>query len=63
LKSYQIPLHPPFKRGKELAFREDIQKSSPPFEKGRTGGVFEPIIQKANLIRKGKIFWKRKCAS
>jgi hypothetical protein len=46
-----------------VAIREDLQKSSPPFEKGRTGGVFEPVIQKPNLIRKDKKSWKRKCAS
>ena len=30
---------------------EGIQKSSPLFEKGRTGGIYEPPFQKTKLIR------------
>jgi hypothetical protein len=30
---------------------EGIQKSSPPFEKGRTGGIYEPSFQKTKLIQ------------
>jgi len=31
---------------KEESFMEGIQKSSPPLEKGRTGGIYEPPFQK-----------------
>jgi hypothetical protein len=51
LKSRQIPLPPPFSKGeKEESFMEGIQKSSPPFEKGKTGGIYEPPFQKTKLI-------------
>jgi len=44
-----LPLH----RGKkEESFIEGIQKSSPPFEKGRPGGIYEPPFQKTKLISK-----------
>jgi hypothetical protein len=43
---------PPLPRGeKEESFMEGLQKSSPPFEKGRTGGIYEPLFQKTKLIR------------
>ena len=29
---------------------EGIQKRSPPFEKGKTGGIYEPPFQKTKLI-------------
>jgi hypothetical protein len=29
---------------------EGIQKRSPPFEKGRPGGIYEPPFQKTKLI-------------
>jgi hypothetical protein len=29
---------------------EGLQKNSPPFEKGRTGGIYEPPFQKTKLI-------------
>jgi hypothetical protein len=32
------------------SFRESGLKSSPPFEKGRTGGISEPKFQKAKVI-------------
>jgi hypothetical protein len=52
LKSRQIPLHPPFPKGeREEFFIETIQKSSPPFEKSRTGGIYEPPFQKTKVIR------------
>jgi hypothetical protein len=42
---------PPFSKGeKEESFMEGIQKSSPPFGKGRTGGIYEPPFQKIKLI-------------
>jgi hypothetical protein len=41
----------PFSKGeREESFIETIQKSSPPFEKGRTGGIYEPPFQKTKLI-------------
>jgi hypothetical protein len=58
LKSRQIPLHPP-KGEREEFFIETIQKSSPPFEKGRTGGIYEPPFQKTKGIRKLQIVGKR----
>jgi hypothetical protein len=43
----------PFSKGeKEESFSEGTPKSSPPFEKWRTGGISEPIFQKAKMIRK-----------
>jgi hypothetical protein len=33
---------------------EGIQKSSPPLEKGRTGGIYEPPFQKTKLLQKMK---------
>jgi len=52
LKSHEIPLRPPFSKGeKEGSFSEGIPKSSPPFEKGRTGGISEPIFQKTKLVQ------------
>ena len=42
---------PPLHRGeKEESFMEGIQKSSPPFEKGRAGGIYEPPFQKTKVI-------------
>jgi hypothetical protein len=31
---------------------EGLPKSSPPFEKGRTGGIYEPPFQKTKFIQK-----------
>ena len=36
------------------SFRESGLKSSPPFEKGRTGGISEPKFKKAKVIQKLK---------
>jgi hypothetical protein len=36
------------------SFRESGLKSSPPFEKGRAGGISEPKFQKAKVIPKMK---------
>jgi hypothetical protein len=42
LKSGQIPLHPPFPKGEKAeSFIEGIEKNSPPFGKGRLGGISE----------------------
>jgi hypothetical protein len=47
------PLH----RGeKEESFIEGLLKSSPPFKKGRTGGICEPPFQKNKLIQKKNLF-------
>jgi hypothetical protein len=40
VKNFQIPLNPPFSKGeKALWFIEFPQIGSPPFDKGRTGGI------------------------
>jgi hypothetical protein len=40
LQSRQIPLHPPFPKGEKVeGILHRIPQSSPPFEKGRTGGI------------------------
>jgi len=31
---------------------EGLQKSSPPLEKGRRGGIYEPPFQKTKVMRK-----------
>jgi hypothetical protein len=51
-KAVKSPFVPLFKGGKEESFIEGLQKSSPPFEKGRTGGIYEPPFQKTKLIQK-----------
>jgi hypothetical protein len=34
---------------KEESFVEDLQKSSPPFGKGRRGGISEKALSKSNI--------------
>jgi hypothetical protein len=42
----------PLSKGEKMGFfRESGLKSSPPFEKGRTGGISEPKFQKAKMIQ------------
>ena len=46
-------------------FRESGLKSSPPFGKGRTGGISEPKFQKAKMIQNFELQnakWKNKGA-
>jgi hypothetical protein len=49
-QSRQIPLAPPFAKGEKMeSFIEGVQKSTPPFGKGRLGGISGKAFSKSYI--------------
>jgi hypothetical protein len=52
LKGRRIFLHPSFPKGEEAKPSIEFSKSSPPFEKGRTGGISGKAFSKHERVTK-----------